>query len=334
MLGILENFNLTEPGPASVDTVHLFTQAGRLAFADRNLYVGDPDFVDVPVDGMLDKDYLATRAALISDMDMGVATAGVPPGVAIKASPQRSSSEGGTSHISIVDQFGNALSMTTTIESYFGSGLMVRGFLLNNQVTDFSFESVDDAGMPIANRVQPKKRPRSSMAPTIVVDKDSGMPIFLTGSPGGFRIIGYACQSLLSLLDFGFDPQEAANTPHYQSQNGDTELEPPQEGLTTDYDFDAVSAALVAKGHVVVPRGGETSGLSIIQIMEDGSFLGGADPRRDGSAAGRTSGVEGDGADGDDEGTMAPAPSGSSNFVSGLVIACGTVAFTLLATLL
>jgi gamma-glutamyltranspeptidase/glutathione hydrolase len=226
MLGILETFELTDPGPANVATVHYFTQAGRLAFADRNMYVGDPDFVDVPVEGLLDKDYIASRAALITDMDMGTATAGVPPGVTMGGSPQMKSYEGGTSHMSIVDQFGNAISMTTTIESYFGSGLMVRGFLLNNQITDFSFESVDEFGAPIANRVQPKKRPRSSMSPTmIVVDPDTGVPIYLTGSPGGSRIIGYVCQSLVSMLDFGFDPQEAANTPHYQNRNGDTEVD-------------------------------------------------------------------------------------------------------------
>jgi gamma-glutamyltranspeptidase/glutathione hydrolase len=286
ILGILENFNLTGPGPADVDTVHLFTQAGRLAFADRGLYVGDTDFITVPVEGMLDDAYLASRATLIDMMmDMGRATAGVPPGTFDPVVPQTTTFEGGTSHISIVDQFGNALSMTSSIESFFGSGLMVRGFLLNNQITDFSFAAADSAGTPIANRVQSKKRPRSSMSPTIVLNED-GKPAYLTGSPGGSRIIGYTAQSLVSMLDFGYDPQQAANTPHHQNRNGNTEIEVPQDGITSDYDFEALRTALEARGHVVVQRSGEGSGLGIIQVTADG-FLGGADPRRAGTAAGR-----------------------------------------------
>lgn len=288
ILGILDNFNLTGPGPTDVDTVHLFTQAGRLAFADRGLYVADPDFVTVPVSGMLNEDYLASRAALITDSDMGSAQPGTPPGVFDPSAPETSSNEGGTSHISIVDMYGNALSMTTTIESYFGSGLMVRGFLLNNQITDFSFEPRDGEGTPIANRVQPGKRPRSSMAPTMVFDTAANNSVvYLTGSPGGSRIIGYTAQSLVSMIDFGFNPQEACNTPHYQNRNGNTELEPPRLGITTDYDYDATESDLTARGHTVVARGGETSGLGIIQVTPEGGFLGGADPRRDGSAGGR-----------------------------------------------
>jgi gamma-glutamyltranspeptidase/glutathione hydrolase len=218
-------------------------------------------------------------------MDMGKATAGVPPGTFDPVAPETTSFEGGTSHISIVDQFGKALSMTTSVESYFGSGLMLRGFLLNNQITDFSFAATDGAGTPIANRVQPKKRPRSSMSPTVVLN-EGGKPAYLTGSPGGSRIIGYTAQSLVSMLDFGFDPQQAANTPHYQNRNGDTEIEVPQDGITSDYDFEALGTALEARGHEVVERSGEGSGLSIIQVTTDG-FLGGADPRRAGTAAGR-----------------------------------------------
>jgi gamma-glutamyltranspeptidase/glutathione hydrolase len=286
IVGILDNFNLTGPGPADVDTVHLFTQAMRLAFADRGLYVGDTDFITVPEEGMLDDTYLASRAALIDMMmDMGTATAGVPPGTFDPAAPQTTDFEGGTSQISIVDQFGNAISMTTSIEWYFGSGLMVRGFLLNNQLTDFSFAATDDAGTPIANRVQPKKRPRSSMSPTMVLNED-GKPAYLTGSPGGSRIIGYTAQSLLSMLDFGYDPQQAANTPYYQNRNGDTEIEVPKDGISPDYDIEALTTALEARGHEVVQRAEGGSGLGIIQVTADG-FLGGADPRRAGTAAGR-----------------------------------------------
>lgn len=178
MLGIMENFdvgmesdpvlgNLSEP--LNIEVVHLFTQAGRLAFADRGQYVGDSDFVSVPVEGMLDKDYLASRAKLIDEMDMGRASAGSPPGVLAANGADPSAKDSGTSHISIVDRFGNALSMTTTIESSLGNGVLVRGFLLNNELTDFSFSPSNDMG-PVANRVEGGKRPRSSMSPTIVFD--------------------------------------------------------------------------------------------------------------------------------------------------------------------
>ena len=160
ILGILENFDLGTD-PLGEDFVHLFAQAGRLAFADRNLYVGDTDFVTVPVAGMLDTDYLASRSALITDVDMGTAAPGSPPGDFDPTAPQESDTENGTSHVSIVDRYGNALSMTTTIESSFGNGVMVPGggFLLNNELTDFSFAPTTGDGTPIANRVQPGKRP-------------------------------------------------------------------------------------------------------------------------------------------------------------------------------
>lgn len=333
ILGILENFDLEADGnddPQAVETVHLFTQAMRLAFADRNLYVGDADFVTVPVEGMLDPTYLAERAALINlTMDMGTASPGVPPGPFNTSAPQTATFEGGTSHISIVDAFGNALSMTTTVESYFGSGLMVRGFLLNNQLTDFSFEATDEDGVPIANRVQPRKRPRSSMSPTIVFDSDGDLA-FLAGSPGGSRIIGYTSQTLVSMIDFDRDPQQAVNTPHYQNRNGDTELEPPVANVTSDYDFVGLSAALTDLGHTVIERGGETSGLSVIKVTADG-FLGGADPRRDGTAGGRaalTPPMEGQPtpapADGPD--TAADGPSDSSSGVAWSGMSIGVMA--------
>ena len=288
ILGVLENFDIGASDPLNIETVHLFTQAGRLAFADRGLYVGDTDFITVPVEGMLNEDYLATRAALIGPNDMGRADPGVPPGDFDPSAPDSSVNESGTSHVSIVDQYGNALSMTTTIESSFGNGVMVNGFLLNNELTDFSFAATDSTGLPIANRVQANKRPRSSMSPTIVFDENGKVEI-VTGSPGGSRIIGYTAQSIVSMIDFGLDPQEAINLPHYMNRNGSTDIETPIPGITVDYDAEGLAAALRARAHTVNIRT-QTSGLSIIQVQsnEDGTTLvGGADKRRDGTVGGR-----------------------------------------------
>ena len=266
ILGILENFDIGSSGdPLDVDTVHLFTQAGRLAFADRGLYVGDTDFITVPVEGMLDEEYLASRAALIGHNDMGRADPGVPPGDFDPSAPSTIGNGSGTSHVSIVDRYGNALSMTTTIESSFGNGVMVNGFLLNNELTDFSFAATDSSGLPIANRVQANKRPRSSMSPTIVFDEEGNVEI-VTGSPGGSRIIGYTAQSVVSMIDFGLDPQEAINLPHYMNRNGSTDIETPIPGITLEYDALALEAALEARDHSVNIRT-QTSGLSIIHVV-------------------------------------------------------------------
>ena len=276
ILGILENFDLTGD-PLAVENVHLFTQAGRLAFADRGLYVADSDFVDVPVDALLDKAYLKTRADLINlGSDMGSADAGVPPEVLVSAAPYNVAKNSGTSHVSIVDSYGNALSMTTTIESSFGNGVMVNGFLLNNELTDFAFTPVSNE-MPVANRVQGNKRPRSSMSPTIVFDGE-GQVEFVTGSPGGSRIIGYTAQSIVNMIDFGLDPQEAINVPHYMNRNGTTDIETPIPGVTLDYDAEALALQLREIGHSdpsadladrVVGIIEQTSGLSIIQIIRE-----------------------------------------------------------------
>ena len=307
ILGILENFNLSEMSPLDVDTVHLFTQAGRLAFADRGLYVADSDFVDVPVAGMLDKPYLATRAALITDMDMGQAEPGTPPGASFALAADPTAKLTGTSHVSIVDKWGNALSMTTTVEGSFGNDVMVNGFLLNNELTDFSFSPSDENGMAIANRVQANKRPRSSMSPTIVFDADGRVEI-VTGSPGGSAIIGYTAQSIMNIVDFGLDPQEAINMPHYQNRNGSTSIERPIPGITLDYDSAALETELEARGHNARVTS-MTSGLSIIQVLQDKpkkskkpkksgkhmghdhgnktTLVGGADHRRDGTVSGK-----------------------------------------------
>lgn len=300
ILGLMERRpDLMGTSPLDVATVHLFTQANRLAFADRNAYVGDSDFVSVPLAGLLDDTYLTQRAAHMTTMDLGVAHAGVPPGVGEKQTNESMAPGGGTSHVSIVDRYGNALSMTSSIESAFGNGVMVQGFFLNNQLTDFSFAYEDAAGRPLANRVEPGKRPRSSMAPTIVFDGE-GRPVLVTGSPGGARIIGYTAQSLLNILGFGLDPQQAIGVPHYMNLNGRTDLEPPLPGITLDYDVQALAAALIARGHsdpqAPPPERSvgiveQTSGLAIIQmaVTPEGRtvLLGGADGRRDGTVGGR-----------------------------------------------
>ncbi len=283
ILGILQSFDLGDD-PLDEATVHLVTQAGRLAFADRNLYIGDSDFVTVPADGMLDPEYLASRAALIGEEDMGTAAPGVPPGDFDPAAPDGADLGGGTSHLVVVDRWGNALSMTTSIESSFGNGVMVDGFLLNNELTDFSFSPTDDEGTPIANRVQPGKRPRSSMSPTIVFDDDGAVKL-LTGSPGGSRIIGYTAQAIMNVLDFNLSPQAAVMVPHYLNRNGSTNIETPIPGVTDDYDAEALKAALEARGQTVQIRS-LTSGLSMI-LVDGQSLSGGADLRRDGTVGGR-----------------------------------------------
>jgi len=285
MLGILRPFDLSALEPVSVEVAHLFSQAGRLAFADRNLYVADSDFVSVPVAGLLDDHYLAGRSALIDlNQDLGEAEPGIPEGANSSNAADKRVKTSGTSHVSIIDRYGNALSMTTTIESSFGNGVMVHGFLLNNELTDFSFQPADDEGNPIANRVQPGKRPRSSMSPTIIFNDHDDLA-FVTGSPGGSRIIGYTAQSIINMIDFGLDPQEAVNSPHYGNRNGNTELEEALPGITGPDDAADLQAGLEALGHPVSVRA-MTSGLSVIQVTEDG-FLGGADKRRDGTVGGR-----------------------------------------------
>lgn len=286
ILGILENFDLGDD-PLDPKAIHLFAQAGRLAFADRGLYVGDTDFVTVPVEGLLNKIYLASRAGMITDKDMGTAVAGVPEGVFDPSAPDPRTKDSGTSHISIVDRYGNALSMTTTIESSFGNGVMVHGFLLNNELTDFSFVPFDtETDLPVANRVQANKRPRSSMSPTIVFNRRGDVKL-VTGSPGGSRIIGYTAQSIMNVVDFGLDPQQAINVPHYMSRNGRLDLEEPIPGVTLPYDAEALKKTLEDNfGYEGVGIVAQTSGLSVIKVNRK-RLVGGADKRRDGTVDGR-----------------------------------------------
>ncbi|MDF1586719.1 gamma-glutamyltransferase [Marinimicrococcus flavescens] len=276
ILGLLEHVDMRGLGPTA-DGIHMLLEASRLAFADRDTYVADSDFVRVPVAGMIDPAYLTSRAQLLGlDASIGLAQAGNPPwrDRELRAA-DTSRTERGTSHFVVVDGDGNAVSMTTTIESGFGSRLMVRGFLLNNELTDFSF-APEKNGRPIANRVESGKRPRSSMAPTMVFDAE-GAPFLLVGSPGGSRIIGYVAQTLVGVLDWGMDVQQAIDMGRVINRNGDSELE-------AGTPVAALEEALAARGHTVKQRE-QASGLHAV-MLADGKLLGGADPRREGLALG------------------------------------------------
>jgi len=267
-----------EPTP---EAVHLVAEAGRLAFADRALYVADADFVPVPVAGLVAPDYLAQRAALIGERSLGVAKPGQPAGIQVAYAPDRSPLRISTSQVVAVDDQGGAVSMTTTVEAAFGSHVMVQGFLLNNQMTDFSFIP-EENGQPVANRVQPGKRPRSAMAPTLVFDRQSGELLATLGSPGGSQIIEYVSKSLVAMLDWQLDPQAAISLPNFGSRNGATELE---SGLFSP----ALKQALKDKGHALSEIE-MTSGIQAIVRTRDAQgkvmLSGGADPRREGEALG------------------------------------------------
>ncbi|CAD0261307.1 gamma-glutamyltransferase [Pseudomonas veronii] len=267
-----------EPTP---EAVHLIAEAGRLAFADRALYVADADFVPVPVAGLVAPDYLARRAALIGERSLGIAQPGQPAGIQVAYAPDRSPLRISTSQVVAVDDQGGAVSMTTTVESAFGSHLMVQGFVLNNQMTDFSFIP-EENGQPVANRVQPGKRPRSAMAPTLVFDRHSGELLAALGSPGGSQIIEYVSKSLVAMLDWQLDPQAAISLPNFGSRNGATELE---TGLFSP----ALKQALRDKGHALSEIE-MTSGIQAIVRTQDAqgtvTLSGGADPRREGEALG------------------------------------------------
>ena len=291
ILGILSNTpaasQALSSGLPSADWLHLYTEASRLAYADRAQYIGDPDFVPAPTGSwmsLLDPAYLASRAKLIGAKSMKAVAAGTPGGLHSSYAPMAAQYEYGTSHISIIDPFGNAIAMTTTIEDAWGSRQMVNrgkglagGFLLNNELTDFSFAPTNAAGVPVANRVQGGKRPRSSMAPTLVFDKATGQLVMTTGSPGGAVIIHYTAKTLYGVLNWGLNIQQAINLPNFGSLGGPTLLEAKRFPLAT-------VQALRLRGHEVVEQD-MTSGLQGIERTATG-FFGGADPRREGIVMG------------------------------------------------
>ena len=277
ILAIISHFDVASLGPQSAQAWRLIGDASRLAFADRDRYIADSDYVHVPVRGLLNPAYIAERASLLTGTNaLEKVDAGIPPfNISLSRADDESIELPSTSHISIVDQFGNALSMTTTIENAFGSRLMTKsGFLLNNELTDFSFRSHRD-GVPIANRVEPGKRPRSSMAPTIIT-KDGALELVI-GSPGGSRIIGYVAKAIIGYLDWELDVQKAVDLPNLVNRFGTFDIE---SGTSTS----ALADALKTRGYKIVERG-LNSGLHII-ARQSGTLSGGADKRREGIALG------------------------------------------------
>lgn len=298
ILGILDALPAAELGPVTdgseevlpdPEWLHSYAEASRLAFADRARYVGDADFVDAP-DGnwgsLLDPEYLSARAELIGDRSMGGgAEAGVPGGVEVSWGEHPEQPERGTSHASIVDGYGNAVSITMTIEQGFGARIMSDGgtglpggFLLNNELTDFSLEPVDAEGRPIANRVEPGKRPRSSMSPTLIFERESGGFLGATGSPGGAAIIHYTAKSLVGMLQWGLTPQQAIDLPNF------TAYDSPATVLERGRFPASFQQVLEGRGHTVTEQS-LTSGIHAI-LRTSGGWVGGADPRREGWAAG------------------------------------------------
>jgi gamma-glutamyltranspeptidase/glutathione hydrolase len=277
LLGLLQPFDLK--GQVNTpESWNLFAQASRLAYADRDRYVGDPDFVRAPIAGMIDRNYLAQRAKLINPQHFAAGTVapGEPPGLhADNWGRDQTPEFPSTSNMAIIDRAGNALAMTTTIEFAFGSHLMVRGFLLNNELTDFSYVP-ESNGKPVANRVEGGKRPRSSMSPTLVFDQ-KGKLVMSVGSAGGAAIITDVAKTLVATLDWNYPMQRAMDLPNVSNRNGATDVE-------ASHGADALAAALAAAGHDV-HRSGRNSGLSGIRVMPQG-FDGAADDRRAGTALG------------------------------------------------
>jgi gamma-glutamyltranspeptidase/glutathione hydrolase len=275
MLAFLEGADLAAEPPLSERSVHWFSEAGRLAFADRRRYLADPDFVAVPVRELLDPAYLARRGELLrEDRSLGEASAGDLP-LAQALGDGDTLELPSTTHLSIVDSMGNALAMTSSIEHVFGSRIMVRGFLLNNQLTDFSFRPTEK-DLPVANRVEAGKRPLSSMTPTLVYDPDGSVSA-LVGSPGGTQIINYVAKTLWAIFAWDLPPRQALELPHFGSRNGPTELE-------KDTPASILKAALEQRGHKVAIHD-MTSGLSVI-LRRGEEWIGAADPRREGTARG------------------------------------------------
>ncbi|MEE2667389.1 MAG: gamma-glutamyltransferase, partial [Pseudomonadota bacterium] len=271
MLKMLERFDFESEHPNSPNFIHLFSEAGSLAYADRDYYIADPDFVDIPVNGMLNEDYISERSKLIKkETSLRDRKPGKPKGYT-KFSKNVDISRPSTSHLVIVDNFGNSISLTSTIEGPFGSHLMAGGFMLNNELTDFSLIPKKN-GLFVANRVEANKRPRSSMTPTIIFNPE-GEIYALTGSPGGNSIIGYVTKSVMAMVDWDLSPQDTVSLPHFIRKGENTELE-------RGTDIVRYKQFLEKKGHkvVIIPK---VSGLQIIKKKNKG-FIGGTDPRGEG----------------------------------------------------
>ena len=275
ILGLLEPYDLSASGPETVEGWRRFIEASRLAYADRDAYVADADFVTVPVAGLLDADYIAERSRGIQRTTaLPRSTPGIPDGVTAPGADATPDSPG-TSHFVIVDSDGDVVSMTTTVESVFGSHRMAGGFFLNNQLTDFSRTPTDADGVQVPNAAEGGKRPRSSMSPTIVFDQD-GEFVLATGSPGGSSIIAYTAKTLVGMLDWGLTPQEAIELPNVVARGDVIRVE---DGMDPD-----ILAGLESLGFTLDANRGENSGLHIVRRLEDGTLIGGADPRREGQA--------------------------------------------------
>lgn len=276
ILKMLEKYELENFGPQSEELIHLFSQSSALAYADRNQYIADTDFTNLPAVSLINSAYLSQRAELLGlDKPFNMAEAGKPY-MNVMLGDDQTPELPSTSHFSIVDKDGNAISMTTSIEFMFGSGIMVEGFLLNNQLTDFSLAPSKN-GLKALNRVEPNKRPRSSMSPTMLFNEKGELALII-GSPGGSRIINYVAQTIINVVDFDMNIQQAINAPRFTNRNDYTALE---KGTV----LSELSSQLEAKGHKVRVLD-LNSGLHGIQIME-GKLIGGADPRREGVAVGR-----------------------------------------------
>lgn len=271
MLAILEHTDIHERGPDDPAAWLQFAEASRLMYADRNQYVADPDFVEVPVDGLLDPDYIAERARLIGERAGDLPEAGLPPSLAW--APDDRFRQTGTSHFVVVDAEGNVVTMTTSVESIFGTGRVVGGFFLNNQLTDFSFRAEID-GQPVANAVEPGKRPRSSMSPVLVFDEDDRL-IAALGSPGGSAILAYNAKTIVGLLAWNLSLQEAIDLPNLVTLGDNFYGE-------ADKFPEEVLSGLAELGVEVTPGRGEESGLHGVVFFPDGRTDGAADPRREG----------------------------------------------------
>lgn len=294
-LGILENFDLSQYPPKNVENeggvphamgVHLVAEAERLAYADRDQYVADTDFVPLPAQGinsLLDKNYLKQRASLINpDKSMGIA----PAGDFNLVTGKDTTTEYGTTQFTIVDSYGNVASVTSTVESSMGSFHMVDGFLLSNQLTDFSINPTDAKGNLVANRIEANKRPRSTMAPTLVFKgTELGDFYIATGSPGGGTIIQFVVKSLVGILDWNMDVQQATSLVNFGATNS---LSTNIDSSNPTLDLLALVTELQSKGHVV-NQAAQSSGISTIMkvaINQQKKYAGGVDPRREGLVLG------------------------------------------------